>query len=147
MFGLVSGFLFIYAIALFVYAFSFWGYSGLGDSFCIPVGNGYKVESIDALKSSWFEPDRGEFSRQADIINFKIKDRIICAEFTGFNSEDCQNCFIVFDTKSEKISEFHSQVEYSSFATKNSLPQSSEFKSFNDNYIEHWGGIRRIFLP
>jgi hypothetical protein len=138
---------FIYATVLFIYAFSFWGYSGLGDYSCIPVGNGFKVKSIDALTSSWFEPDRGEYSRQADILNFKIIDRKLCAEFTGFNSFACKDCFIVFDTGTERIYEFHSPEEYSDFATKNNLPPQNQFKSFSDNYNEYWSKRYSLFLP
>jgi hypothetical protein len=138
---------FVYTIALFIYAFSYWGYSGLGDYSCIPIGNGFVVSSIDALERSWFEPDRVKYFRQADIINFAIKDNAVCGEFTGFNSTDCKNCFIVFDTKTEKIFEFHTLREYSAFATKNNLPQHERFKSFIDNYTEYWGGLKAIFLP
>ena len=139
---------FIYSVTLFIYSFSFWGYSGLGDFACIPVGNDITVNSIDALETSWFEPDKGEkYSRQAEIINFTIQNKIICGEFTGYNSTDCKNCFIVYDTNTEKIFEFHSTKEYSLFATKNNLPQQSEFKTFIENYREHWGGLRSIFLP
>jgi hypothetical protein len=138
---------FVYTVALFIYAFSYWGYSGLGDYSCIPIGNGFVVGSIDALESSWFEPDRVKYSRQADIINFAIKGNTVCGEFTGFNSSDCKNCFIVFDTKTEKIFEFHSPEEYSAFATKNNLPQHDQYKSFIENYREYWGGLKTIFLP
>lgn len=139
---------FVYTVAFFIYAFSFWGYSGLGDYFCIPVGNGFKVNSIDACTSSWYEPNKGEkYSRQADIVNFKIKDKKICAEFTGYNSQECQNCFIVFDTEEEKTYEFHSSEEYSAFAKKNNLPLQNEFRSFGDNYNDYWNTRRTLFLP
>lgn len=143
---LASGFL--CSVFLFWYAFSFWGYAGLGDSFCIPVSNGYTVNSIDAQETSYFEPDKGEnSSRQAFIKNFAIKDHKICAEFLGFNSDANEGCFIVFDTEEEKIYEFHTSGEYSDFASKNSLPQKQEFKSFGANYSEYWGGNRNWFLP
>jgi len=138
---------FIFTVALFIYAFSYWGYSGLGDYSCIPIGNGFVVSSIDALENSWFEPDKEKYSRQADIINFAIKKNTLCGEFTGFNSDDCKNCFIVFNAKTERMDEFRSPEEYSSFATKNDLPQHKEFKTFIENYREHWGGLKNIFLP
>lgn len=138
---------FIYTVALFIYAFSYWGYSGLGDYSCIPIGNGLVVSSIDALDGSWFEPDRVQYSRQANIINFAIKNNTICGEFKGFNSSSCDNCFIVFDAKTEKISEFYSPTEYAAFATKNNLPQHGQVKSFIENYKEYWGKLKAIFLP
>jgi hypothetical protein len=138
---------FVYTALLFVHAFSFWGYSGLGDSYRIPIGSGFVVKSIDAMDNSWFEPDHGEFSRQADIRNFSIRNETICGEFGGFNSFNCGTCLIVFNTKTGKISEFHSPEAYAHFATKNNLPQAAEFKDFSSNYSEHRGLLKWLFLP
>jgi hypothetical protein len=138
---------FIYTFSLYIYAFSFWGYSGLGDYACIPVSNGFKVKSIDALDNSWFEPDKGESSKQADLLKFSIKNQVICGEFTGYNSTRCSGCIIAFDTKTEKVYEFHSSEGYSKFAAENDLPQLDEFKTFGENYSEYWNGRRSFFLP
>jgi hypothetical protein len=142
---LISGF--IYSISLFVYAFSYWGYSGLGDYFCIPAGHGFVVSSIDAQDYSYFEPERKKYSRQVFMKKFKIKDEKVCGEFLGFNSDDCLDCFIVFDTKDEKLYEFYSSADYFTFAKKNNLPQPSDFVDFNQNYREYWHGMRNFFLP
>jgi hypothetical protein len=139
---------FLLFIALSIYAFSYWGYSGLGDEACIPVGNGFVVYSIDALESSWIEPDRKEDWKQAELQNFALsKDHVLCAEFTGYNGENCNHCFIVFDTNTQKITVFNSQAEYYEFARTNNLPQHDEFKSFIENYRAHWGGLRQYLLP
>jgi hypothetical protein len=139
---------FLYTILLFSYAFSFWGYAGLGDYFCIPVSNGFVVSSIDAQTTSYFEPDKGEkYSRQALMTNFAIKDNKICGDFLGFNRDDCVDCFIVFDTKAEKVYEFNSSKNYMTFANKNNLPHQQDFKSFNENYRSYWSGLKNWFLP
>src|SRR5690606_29163969 len=81
---------FIYSIIFFCYAFSYRGYAGLGDYFCIPAGNSFVVSSIDALETSYFEPDnRKKYSRQVFLKNFAIKDGKICGEFLGYNSDNC----------------------------------------------------------
>lgn len=138
---------FLYSIILFCYAFSYWGYAGIGDYFCIPAGNGFVVSSIDAQENSYFEPNRKENYRQVYMNNFIIKNGKVCGEFLGFNSDDCSDCFIVFDTKTEKILQFNSAKKYSIFAAKNGLPQQQNFKSFGDNYQNYWGGIKNLFLP
>ena len=46
---------FVYSIALLMYAFSFWGNSGLGDYARIPVGNNFAIGSIDALDRSFLD--------------------------------------------------------------------------------------------
>ena len=139
---------FIYTFILFVYAFSYWGYSGIGDGFCIPAGNGFVVNSIDDQSHSYIEPDQNKkYSRQAFLRNFIIKDEIVCAEFLGFNSDDCNDCFIVLETETGKLYEFHSAQEYSVYATKNGLPQKNVFKSFNENYRNHWSGLKSWLLP
>jgi hypothetical protein len=137
----------IYLIPLYIYAFSFWGYCGLGDDFLIPVGNGYVVSSADTFDQPYFGPGEGIYPYQLSLKKFIIYNQTVCGEFKGYDSNDCKNCFFVFDTKIKKIDILNSPEEYSAFAYKNNLPQCNMFKSFKDNYDKYWNGLRLIFLP
>ena len=135
-----------FGIAFLVYYFSYWRDSGFGDSFKIPIGNGYQVSNIDGA-STYFEDSKLGGGRQAFLTNFTIADKKLCANFQGFNSTDCNDCYIVFDTKLEKIYEFHSSEEYKSFAKSNALPYAESFKEFMENYNAYWAKNGKWYLP
>ena len=137
----------VYGTLLLIYSFSYWGHAGLGDSFRIPIGNGYDVQSIDDCKLGWFEDEQKQNGRQAFLKNFIIRNHSLCSEFQGFNSTDCQDCYLVFDIRNRKMTIFHSENEYSEYAAKYQLPLKNEFNSFENNYYDYWGGWRFWLLP
>ena len=135
-----------YGISFLIYSFSYWQDSGFGDSFKIPIGNGFQVSNIDGT-STYFEDEKIAYSRQASLTNFTVSDKKLCASFQGFNSNDCNDCYIVFDTKKSKMYEFHSTNEYENFAKANNLPFPDDFKPFMDNYKEYWDSHSKWYLP
>lgn len=132
----------VYGIIFFVYSFSYWQDNGFGDSFKIPFGNGYQVSNIDGT-STYFE----ESGRQAFLTDLSIENGKLCANFQGFNSTDCQDCYIVFDSEKSKMYEFSSRRDYELFATKNHLPFPHDFKDFMTIYYEYWESHDRWYLP
>ena len=136
----------IFGIAFMFYHFSYWRDSGFGDSFKIPIGNSYQVSNIDGA-STYFEDSKSGGGRQAFLTNFTIADKKLCANFQGFNSTDCKDCFIVFDTEISKMYEFKSTNEYVIFARQNNLPLPENFKEFMDNYTDYWTKNSKWYLP
>lgn len=137
----------VYIIALYIYAFSYWGYRGLGDEACIPIGNGYVVWSFDGHEESWIKPEMGKNSGEPRLLTFAVSNNTLCADFTGFDCSYCKYRFVVFNTATKVALKFQTLKEYADFATKNNLPQHDQFKNFNDNHWEHWGGLRWFLLP
>ncbi|MFT3705551.1 MAG: hypothetical protein QM802_24490 [Agriterribacter sp.] len=135
-----------FGIVFLIYHFSYWRDKGFGDSFRIPIGNGYQVSNIDGI-STYFEDSKSGGGRQAFLTNFTVDKGKLCANFQGFNSTDCQDCYIVFDTKLKKMYEFYSGEEYKLFATKNGLPFTESFKEFTENYNDYWTRNSKWYLP
>ncbi len=135
-----------FGIAFLFYHFSYWRDSGFGDSFKIPIGNGYKVSNIDGSET-FFEDSKSGGGRQAFLTKIAIVDKKLCANFQGFNSDDCTDCYIVFDTKLEKMYEFHSSEEYKVFAMKNNLPVAESFRDFMETYYDYWSRNSKWYLP
>jgi hypothetical protein len=136
----------VFGIAFLFYHFSYWQDSGFGDSYKIPIGNNYQVSNIDGV-STYFEDSKSGGGRQAFLTNFSIANNKLCANFQGFNSTDCKDCFIVFDTETSKMYEFYSTHEYETFARENHLPLPDSFREFMDNYNDYWTKNRRWYLP
>lgn len=135
---------FIISILFIVYAFSYWGNRGLGDYARIPIGNDYEVGNIDGA-STYFEGADNP-GRQAFLNRFAIYEDKLCAEFYGFNADDCKDCVIILDIYSGQTKEFHSTKEYEAYASVLHLPLKKDFKDFFANYWDYWGG-RVFFLP
>lgn len=136
----------IFGLVFLVYHFSYWRDSGYGDSFKIPIGNNYQVSNIDGAET-YFEDSKLGNSRQAFLTTFTVEHKKLCANFTGFNSYDCTDCYIVFDSDSSKMYEFHSTNEYETFAKQNNLPFPEDFRGFMDNYNNYWTKNSRWYLP
>lgn len=136
----------LFGISFLIYHFSYWSDSGYGDSFKIPIGNGYHISNIDGA-STYFEESKSGGGRQAFLTYFIVADKILCAKFQGFNSFDCEDCYLVFDTKIEKMYEFKSSEEYRVFATTHNLPVKESFKEFTENYNDYWARNSKWYLP
>lgn len=137
----------VLSISFFFYSFSYWNYSGLGDYFCIPIGNEYVVSAIDACEESFIETSKDNKGRQTYIHNFAIIENKICAEFLGYNNTTNIDKYIVFDSQTESIKEFNSKAEYSAFAQKNKLPSIDQFQDFGTNYNDYWAANKNWFVP
>ncbi len=137
----------ILSVSFFFYSFSYWNYSGLGDYFCIPIGNEYVVSAIDACDNSFIQTEKDNNARQTYINKFAIVDHKVCGEFLGYNTTTNVDTYIVFDSKTESIKEFNSKADYSVFAQKNKLPSIDEFQDFWTNYNNYWSANKNWFVP
>ena len=137
----------ILGISFFLYSFSYWNYSGLGDYFCIPIGNEYVVSAIDACENSFIQTSKDNNAKQTYINNFAIVDHKVCGEFLGYNNTTNVDTYIVFDSETESIKEFNSKENYSVFAQKNKLPSVDQFKDFGTNYNKYWNSNKNWFVP
>ena len=54
---------------------------------------------------------------------------------------DFQNSYFVLDLRTDEMTEFNE------YAENNKLPKSNELLSFEQNYRNHWSGIRFLLLP
>lgn len=140
-----SAIVIFYGIAFFIYAFSNWAESGMGDSFKVPIGKGYEVTSIDG-STTYFKNKGTDFFLK----NFIVFDEKLCSEFERDNGTECNECFIIFDTKRAIMNKFSSLNEYQTFAKDNHLPFPNEFKDFMSNYEDYWSSRRKYdkwYLP
>ena len=137
---------FFFGIVFLINHFSYWNDGGFGDSYRIPIGNGYQVSNIDGAQT-YFEDSKTGGGRQAFLTKFALANKKLCANFQGFNSSDCVDCYLVFDTKLEKIFEFYSSEQYEVFAKANNLPVIESFKDFMENYDVYWSKNSKWYLP
>ncbi|MBK7666902.1 MAG: hypothetical protein IPJ32_05810 [Sphingobacteriaceae bacterium] len=104
------------SITFVAYSFSYWGDKGLGDFARIPIGNDYEIGNIDG--ASTYIENSNRNGKQAFINKFILAGDKICAEFQGFNSTDCENCYIVFDVNKAEFHELHSSGRIQSLRRK-----------------------------
>ena len=123
----------IYSIGLFFFAFSYWGNHGLGDSARLPVGHGQAIHNVDGVRT-YFYPDLKKSYKQLHINDFALNDNKICAEL----SKENVNKYLVFNFKTSELIEFQNQQDYKIYASKNDLPETTEFKSFQKNYHDFY---------
>jgi energy-coupling factor transporter transmembrane protein EcfT len=129
----------IVSVLLFVTAFSYWQDTGIGDNSKIPVGYGQTIQSEDFEWTYFYpDPDKTEPNKDELIIgNYKIIDRFLCAEVSHQNTNSPSFDYIVYDLKNKSLKTFNSKQEYSSYASKNVLPQAKDFYDFRKHYHEY----------
>ncbi|QHI39102.1 hypothetical protein IMCC3317_45030 [Kordia antarctica] len=140
----ISGFLI--SIGLFVYAFSYWGNHGLGDGPMIPIGHWKTVENTNWNEYGYLKGHKTSDRINIETTRFKVTNDKLCGNLESW-FYDFENSYFVLDLKTDKITEFKTVTEYDEYAGKNKLPKSHEFLSFEQNYRNHWGGIRFLLLP
>ncbi|RYZ18447.1 MAG: hypothetical protein EOO10_25735 [Chitinophagaceae bacterium] len=127
------------SVLFFVFAFSYWQDTGLGDNSKIPVGYGQTIQSEDLAWTYFFpDPDKTEPNQDELIIeNYKIADSFLCAEVSHQNTNSPSYDYIVYDLKSKAMKTFYGKQEYSAYAATHSLPAITEFYDFKTHYKQY----------
>ncbi len=130
---------FVVSILIIIYAFTYWGNHGLGDSSRIPVGHWKIIHQTDL----WAYIDNVDYgSGQLPIQEFAKTKNFICAK-TGISPiERPPGEFVIWDLKTNEVKFLSDEFEYAEFAERNKLPTISDFKKFNAHYRDYWNGWR-----
>ena len=134
------------SIGLFIFSLTYWGNHGLGDRPIIPIGYWKKIENTNWTEYGYLKGQKTKDGNDIETTRFKVVDNKLCGNleswFYGF-----QNSYFVLDLKTDKITEFKTEFEFNVYAENNKLPKSNELLSFEQNYRNHWNGIRFLLLP
>lgn len=130
---------FIVSVGLFLFSFTYWQYTGLGDNSRIPIGYGQTIQS-EEFEWTYFYPDLNKTEPNKDeliITNYIIFENKICAEVSHENTISPEFDFIVYDLLTKKIKTFRNEKEYTEFANKNVLPNKDKFYNFEKHFEEY----------
>lgn len=123
-------------IALFFIANTPWGDHGLGDYARIPIGNGEIIEQINGMEAYFQAEVPLELSTDQPFIDsFELANDVLCGKASD-------ESFFTYDlvTKQQRI--FADSQEYTAYASQHALPVVADFKSFDKQYHDYWGGWR-----
>lgn len=138
---------FLLSIIFFINSFTYSNYAGLGDYYCIPIGNKHVISSIDAMEESYIESNQEGIKNQIFIGKFSISETKVCGEFLGNNNVNLKDCYIVFDSETKQAREFLSKEEYSNFSRESKLPDISQFQDFGTNFNNYWNKNKSWLVP
>lgn len=131
---------FIISFFLFIYSFSYWQDTGLGEDPSIPVGYGQRIYSPD-FEWTVFYPDLNKTELNKDelqIENFIVKDNVLCAEVSHQQTNSPAYDFIVCDLPGKTNITFMTEAEFVKYANKKGLPMKSEFYDFKTHFREYF---------
>lgn len=131
---------------LFVYSFTYWGNHGLGDEPKIPIGNWETIENVNWTEFGCLNGQKTSDGKDIETTRFKVKNNKLCGNLKS-SFHDFEHSFFVLDLKTDELIEFKTESEYNIYAVRNRLPESNELLSFEQNYKNHWSGIRFWLLP
>ena len=137
---------FLISIGLFIFSFTYWGNHGLGDGPMIPIGHWETIENTNWTEYGYLKEQKTSDGNDIETTLFKVEDDKLCGNLKSW-FYDFQNSYFVLDLKTDKITEFKTESEFNEYAKKNKLPKSNELLSFEQNYRNHWSGIRFLLLP
>lgn len=131
---------FIISICLFLYSFSYWQDTGLGEAPSLPIGYGQRIYSPDFAWTDFY-PDLNKTELNKDelhIENFIIKDKKLCAEVSHQQSNSPTFDFIVCDLPNKTNKTFLTELEYTKYAKANRLPLKNEFYDFKTHLQQYY---------
>lgn len=131
---------FLISVCLFLYSFSYWQYTGLGENPSIPIGYGQRIYSPDFAWTDFY-PDLNKTELNKDelqIENFIVKDNILCAKVSHQQSNSPKYDFIICDLPNRTNQTFLTEVEYTAYAKTKGLPMKSEFYDFRTHFQEYF---------
>ena len=137
---------FIISVGLFIFSFTYWGNHGLGDGPMIPIGHWKTIENTNWNEYGYIKEQKTSDGNYIKTTKFKVANDKLCGNLKSW-FYDFENSFFVLDLKTDVITEFKTESEFNKYAEKNDLPKVSELLSFEENYMNHWGGIRFLLLP
>ncbi len=125
---------------LFIWMFTYWGDHGLGDSARIPIGHGKEIEEINGNWS--FISPNGHENEKFTIKSFAVRSNYC----VGMSNKD-QTDYFIWNLSTNDIEKFTNLEEYSEKVISMNLPDTFEFKDFDQAYDEFWGGWIFWLLP
>jgi len=131
---------FFISIFLFIYSFSYWQDTGLGEAPSLPIGYGQRIHSPDFAWTAFY-PDLNKTELNKDeliIENFIIKDNKLCAEVSHHQSNSPKFDFIVCDLPSGTNKTFVTESEYTEYAKQNGLPLKNKFYNFKTHFQQYF---------
>lgn len=137
---------FLISIGLFIFSFTYWGNHGLGDGPMIPIGHWETIENTNWTEYGYLKEQKTSDGNDIETTQFKVVDDKLCGNLKSW-FYDFQNSYFVLDLKTDEMIEFKTETEFNEYAENNKLPKSNELLSFEQNYRNHWSGIRFFLLP
>jgi len=137
---------FLISLGLFIFSFTYWGNHGLGDGPMIPIGHWEIIENTNWTEYGYLRGKKTSNGNQIETTKFKVKNNKLCGNLKS-SFYNYENLYFVMDLKTDKIIEFNTEFEFNLYAEKNELPNANQLLSFEQNYRNHWGGIRFLLLP
>jgi hypothetical protein len=126
--------------------FTPYGNHGLGDSARIPISLTKAISNINSTVYGKLNDVKSSEMNDIYLTQFKVVDNTLCGNL-GSDFYNYKNSFFIYNLDSEILQEFKDENEYNGFASNNNLPNSSELKSFAENYSDYWSGWRFFLLP
>jgi hypothetical protein len=112
----------------------------------IPIGHWKTIENTNWTEYGYLKEQKTSDGNDIETTQFKVVNDKLCGNLESWFYE-FQNSYFVLDLKTDKITEFKTESEFNEYAENNKLPKSNELLSFEQNYRNHWGGIRFFLLP
>lgn len=137
---------FLISIGLFIFSFTYWGNHGLGDGPKIPIGHWVTIENTNWTEYGYLKGQKTKDGIDIETTQFKVANDKLCGNLKSWFYE-FENSYFVLDLKTDKITEFKTESAFNEYAENNKLPKSNELLSFEQNYRNHWSGIRFLLLP
>ncbi len=134
------------SVGLFIFSFTYWGNHGLADGPMIPIGHWETIENTNWTEYGHLKDQKTSDGNNIETTKFKVTDDKLCGNLKSW-FYDFKNSYFVLDLKTDKMTEFKTEFEFNEYAENNKLPKSNELLSFEQNYKNHWGGIRLLLLP
>ena len=112
----------------------------------IPIGHWETIENTNWTEYGYLKGQKTSDGNDIETTQFKVVDDKLCGNLKSW-FYDFQNSYFVLDLKTDEMTEFKTESEFNEYAENNKLPKSNELLSFEQNYRNHWSGIRFLLLP
>jgi hypothetical protein len=123
-------------LALFFIANTPWGDHGIGDYARIPLGNGEIIEEINGTEAYFQTEMPLKLSTDQPFIDsFEVANDVLCGKASD-------ESFFTYDLVTKQQHVFADSQGYTAYASQHSLPSITDFKSFDKQYHDYWGGWR-----
>jgi hypothetical protein len=121
---------------LFLVTFSktHWGDHGMGDSSRIPLKHGREIVEVNTR--AYISESDYPYGL-LEIGNFEITDEFVFT-FTTSCTEDSPDDFVIWNLESNEVKFIESYHDYLAITEKYNLPDVSEYKSYRENFVDHW---------
>jgi hypothetical protein len=137
---------FLISIGRFIFSFTYWGNHGLGDGPMIPIGHWETIENTNWNEYGYLKGQKTSDGIDIETTKFKVTNDKLCGNLKSW-FYDFENTYFVLDLETDEMTEFKTESEFNEYTENNKLPNSNELLSFEENYRNHWSGIRFLLLP